>query len=514
MKYSNRILLVILDGWGHGQIPTADALAQADTPYLDYLHQHYPNSELITFGEDVGLPEGQMGNSEVGHLNLGAGRIVYQELARINKVVRDRELHQHPVILEAMQYAREHHKNIHFIGLLSDGGVHSHIHHLQALCDIAAEQQMAQHAFVHAFMDGRDTDPQSGQGFLQELLDYNAEHNGVRLASIVGRYYAMDRDKRWERVKIAYDLLVHGQGEPSTDPLTTIRQRYAAGETDEFLLPISCTDEHQVPLSIIRNDDVVICFNFRTDRPREITYVLSQEPMPDYDMQPLPLHYVSMTRYDETFRNIRVVFQKDDVANTLGEVLAKAGKSQVRIAETEKYPHVTFFFSGGREVPFALERRIMIPSPKVPTYDLQPAMSAFEITAAIIQDIREHTPDFICLNYANADMVGHTGHFSAAMQAAKAVDQCMQQLILLALEYDYDAIIIADHGNSDFMINEDGSPNTAHSKNPVPCIFVSKQAEQALVSPGKLADIAPTILSLMGIPIPPAMTGQIIIQRP
>lgn len=514
MKSANRSLLVILDGWGHGQIPAADALAQANTPFIDYLHQKYPNNELITYGEAVGLPEGQMGNSEVGHLNIGAGRIVYQELARINKAVRERELHQHPVILEALQHAKTYQKNVHFIGLLSDGGVHSHINHLKALCDIAAEQHVAQQAYVHAFMDGRDTDPQSGYGFLKDLLEYNSAHNGVRLASIVGRYYAMDRDKRWERVKIAYDLLVHGQGEISSDPLNAIKQRYAAGETDEFLMPIRCADQHQQPLSTINNDDVVICFNFRTDRPREITYVLTQEAMPDFDMQPLPLHYVSMTRYDDTFKHIHVVFQKDDVTSTLGEVLAKAGKSQVRIAETEKYPHVTFFFSGGREAPFPLERRIMIPSPKVATYDLQPAMSAFDITAAIIQDIQDNTPDFICLNFANADMVGHTGNFSAAMEAATAVDQCMQQLIPVALEYHYDTIVIADHGNSDYMINEDGSPNTAHSKNPVPCIFVSNRAEHALVSPGKLADIAPTILYLMDIPIPSAMTGQIIIKLP
>ncbi len=512
METSKRVILIILDGWGHGQVTAADAIAQAQTPFVDSLHRDYPNSELITYGEDVGLPDGQMGNSEVGHLNIGAGRIVYQELARINKAVREQELHTHPVLMKALKYARENGKNLHFIGLVSGGGVHSHIDHLKALCDIAGENGIGDRTFVHAFMDGRDTDPQSGLGFLKELMVHNAA-NGVRVASVIGRYYAMDRDKRWERVKLAYDLLVHGRGEYSADPLSTIAQRYAAGETDEFLKPIACTGNAAPAPTVIQPGDAVMCFNFRTDRPREITTVLTQKDMPEFDMHTLPLHYVTMTRYDDTYRNVEVVFHKDDVSNTLGEVLQNAGKTQVRIAETEKYPHVTFFFSGGREEPFNGERRILIPSPKVPTYDLKPEMSAFEVTDAIVADIQTHTPDFICLNFANTDMVGHTGVFEAAMKAAEAVDSCMQRLIATALEHGYEAIVIADHGNSDFMVNEDGSPNTAHSKNPVPCIYVSRRAAGASVLPGKLGDIAPTILTLMELPVPEEMTGNILIKR-
>lgn len=511
---SKRVLLVIMDGWGHGQKPSADAISQANTPFVDHLHRDYPNSELVTYGEDVGLPEGQMGNSEVGHLNIGAGRIVYQELARINKAVRERELHTHPVVLKTIEYAKTQGKNLHFIGLVSDGGVHSHINHLKALCDIAAENGVGGQTFVHAFMDGRDTDPQSGYGFLKALLDHNtASKNGVRLASVIGRYYAMDRDKRWERVKLAYDVLVHGTGELSSDVLATIQQRYAAGETDEFLQPIVCAEGTGQGPAQIQPGDAVLCFNFRTDRPREITTVLTQTDMPEHGMTTLPLHYVTMTRYDETYRNVEVIFQKDDVSNTLGEVLQNAGKTQVRIAETEKYPHVTFFFSGGREEPFEGERRLMAPSPKVATYDLKPEMSAYELTDMIVADIRENTPDFICLNYANADMVGHTGIFEAAMKAAETVDHCMQQLITTALEFGYEAIVIADHGNSDYMINDDGSPNTAHTMNPVPCIYVSRHAAGARVKPGKLGDIAPTILYLMGLPAPAAMTGNILIER-
>ncbi len=501
-----------MDGWGHGQVPGADAIAQANTPFVDSLHRDYPNSELVTYGEEVGLPEGQMGNSEVGHLNIGAGRVVYQELARINKAVRERELHNHPVVLKAMHYVRQNDKNLHFIGLVSDGGVHSHINHLKALCDIAGENGVGDRAFVHAFMDGRDTDPQSGLGFLQELLSHN-EGNGARLASVIGRYYAMDRDKRWERVKLAYDLLVRGLGEPTGKPLQTVRGRYAAGETDEFLKPIVCTNDAGSPLAVIQPGDAVLCFNFRTDRPREITTVLTQQDMPDFDMHTLPLHYVTMTRYDDTYKHVEVIFQKDDVTSTLGEVLEQAGKTQVRIAETEKYPHVTFFFSGGRETPFEGERRILIPSPKVATYDLQPEMSAYEVTDAIVADIKANHPDFICLNFANTDMVGHTGVFKAAMQAAEAVDRCMQKLIATALDHGYEAIVIADHGNSDYMVNDDGTPNTAHSMNPVPCIYVSRRAAGARVLPGKLGDIAPTILSLMELPIPKEMSGKNLIER-
>lgn len=508
---TERAILIILDGWGHGQQPEVSAIAKADTPFVDSLYAKYPNSELVTHGEQVGLPDGQMGNSEVGHLNIGAGRIVYQELARINKAIRERELHQNPILLEALEYARKNGKALHLMGLVSDGGVHSHINHLKALCDIARENGLEK-VFIHAFMDGRDTDPKGGYGYLQDLLQHIADQP-AKLASVIGRYYAMDRDKRWERVKLAYDLLVKGEGEKTSDILQTLQERYDQDETDEFLKPIVCTDQGGHPLAILQPDDVLLCFNFRTDRPREISVVLTQEDMPDYDMHALPLYYVTMTRYDETFKNIKVLFTKDDVQNTLGEVLSNAGKTQVRIAETEKYPHVTFFFSGGREEAFPGERRIMIPSPKVATYDLQPEMSAVEITDAIIQDIRANQPNFICLNYANTDMVGHTGVFEAAVKAAETVDHCLERLIETALEYDYEAIIIADHGNSDYMINEDGTPNTAHTKNPVPCFYVSKKAAGARIKDGKLADIAPTILYLLELPRPEKMDGDVLISR-
>jgi 2,3-bisphosphoglycerate-independent phosphoglycerate mutase len=468
-----------------------------------------PNSELITFGEEVGLPEGQMGNSEVGHLNIGAGRIVYQELARINKSIRDGELQQHPVLLEAFQYAKANGKAVHFIGLLSDGGVHSHTNHLLALCE-ATQQQGLNRVYVHAFMDGRDTDPKSGVGFLNKFLQ-NTDNQSVKLSSIIGRYYAMDRDKRWERVKLAYDLLVNGIGEKTNDPLALVSSRYEAGETDEFLKPIICVDENEKPIATIQEDDVVICFNFRTDRPREITTVLTQKDMPDFGMQALDLYYVCMTRYDEAYKGLHVVFEKDNLNNTLGEVLSVAGLTQVRIAETEKYPHVTFFFSGGREEPFAGERRIMVPSPKVATYDLQPEMSAEGITEAIIADIEAHQPNFICLNYANTDMVGHTGVFSAAIKAAETVDACLGRVLACGRKHGYEAIVIADHGNSDYMINEDGTPNTAHTMNPVPCIYVGQPG--AMISNGKLADIAPTILNLLGIGLPLEMNGSNLISK-
>jgi 2,3-bisphosphoglycerate-independent phosphoglycerate mutase len=496
-------MLIILDGWGKGQKPSADAIAQADTPVMDALLKSCPNSELVTFGEQVGLPEGQMGNSEVGHLNIGAGRIVYQELARINKSIRDEELQQHPVLLEALQYAKANDKAVHFIGLLSDGGVHSHTSHLRALCD-ATQQQGLERVYVHAFMDGRDTDPKSGYGYLNKFIQYT-DNQQVRLASVIGRYYAMDRDKRWERVKLAYDLLVNGIGEKTTDPLAVVRKYYEKGETDEFLKPIVCLGNNGEPIATIQGGDVVLCFNFRTDRPREITMVLSQKDMPEFGMEKLPLHYVTMTRYDETYENVHVIFEKDNLNNTLGEVLSDAGLSQVRIAETEKYPHVTFFFSGGREAPFPGERRLMVASPKVATYDLQPEMSAVELTDTIIAEIKSNHPNFICLNYANADMVGHTGVFEACITAAETVDTCLGRLLDAGRQHGYDAIVIADHGNSDYMINEDGTPNTAHTMNPVPCIYVG--AAGVKISNGKLADIAPTILGLLGIDLPEEMDG-------
>lgn len=506
---SKRVILIILDGWGHGPKPESSAIAQANTPFVDSLYDQYPNSELITYGELVGLPEGQMGNSEVGHLNIGAGRIVYQELARINKAIREKTLHQNKTLLAALKKAKAKGKAIHLMGLLSDGGVHSHIKHLTALSDIIQDQGLEQ-VYIHAFMDGRDTDPKGGYQYLQTLLDH-IENQPTQLASVIGRYYAMDRDKRWERIKLAYDLLVKGEGEASTDVLATIKQRYEAGETDEFIKPIVCTDNSGKAIAKIKDGDFLLCFNFRTDRPREISAVLTQEDMPEYDMRKLDLHYLTMTRYDEKFKGIEVLFHKEDLQNTIGEILSKAGKTQTRIAETEKYPHVTFFFSGGREAPFPGERRILINSPKVATYDLQPEMSALEVTDAIIQDIQENQPDFICLNYANADMVGHTGIFSAAIKAAETADTCLKNLITEALKHNYEAIIIADHGNSDYMINEDGTPNTAHTKNPVPCFYVSNNVRSQSLKDGKLADIAPTILSLLDIPIPNDMDGEILL---
>jgi 2,3-bisphosphoglycerate-independent phosphoglycerate mutase len=506
---ANKAFLLILDGWGLGPKHSADAIYQANTPYFDSLMQRYPHSTLVTFGEEVGLPEGQMGNSEVGHLNIGAGRIVWQELARINKAVRERELHENQALLDAIAFAKANGKAIHLLGLVSDGGVHSHIEHLKALIGIV-EEQGAERCFVHAFTDGRDCDPKSGSRFIGDLQNFLLGRK-TRIASLIGRYYAMDRDKRWERVKRAYDLLVHGTAASSTSDFAAyLQESYEKGITDEFAEPV--VSAH--PGGNIQEGDVVICFNFRTDRLRELTTVLSQKDMPEFDMHTLPLYYVTMTRYDESFQNVHVMFEKDDVVLTMGEVVSQAGLTQVRIAETEKYPHVTFFFSGGREQPFEGERRLMVPSPKVATYDLQPEMSAPGITEAIMKDIREHQPDFICLNFANTDMVGHTGVFSAAMKAAETVDQCLSQIVPLALEHDYACILIADHGNSDFMINEDGTPNTAHTMNPVPCILVRREARPGeTLRNGRLADVAPTLLGLMGVTPPELMTGKSLISE-
>lgn len=505
MSNQKRVLLAILDGWGHGVVRRADAITLAKTPFIDSLYLKYPSAELVTYGEQVGLPEGQMGNSEVGHLNIGAGRIVYQELTRISKAIRDKELDKNKTLLEALKYAKTNNKPVHFIGLVSDGGVHSHTSHLKALCDIATAEGC--HGYIHAFTDGRDCDPKSGLSILKNLTQHIVSQP-FKIATIIGRYYAMDRDKRWERVKLAYDLLVHGVGENVSDFEKNIQASYNKDVTDEFLQPMLLNSE-----GIIKEGDVVINFNFRTDRPREISEVLTQKDFPDFNMKKLNLYYVTMTRYDESYKNVHVLFEKDNLTNTLGEVIANAGMTQVRIAETEKYPHVTFFFSGGREAPYDNEKRIMVSSPKVATYDLQPEMSALEITDKIVEEINTHQPNFICLNYANTDMVGHTGVFTAAMHAAETVSKCTERLIKAALKNGYECIVIADHGNSDFMINEDGTPNTAHTMNPVPCIYVSKKAKGKRIKNGKLADIAPTICKLLGIKTSAEMTGDNLITK-
>lgn len=504
---NKKAILLILDGWGYGKNDISDAVKVAETPFFDSLLQNYPNSKLEASGEAVGLPAGQMGNSEVGHMNLGAGRVVYQDLGRINKAVRENELVNHPVLKTAFDYARDSNRNVHLIGLLSDGGVHSHINHVKGLCD-AAKQNNIKNVFVHAFMDGRDTDPNSGLPFILELEDHLQKSGGI-IASAIGRYYAMDRDNRWERVKLAYDLLVHGKGKLSHDISESIQQSYDEGVTDEFIEPIVKIDNDGLPVGKIEPGDVVICFNFRTDRGREITTALTQKAFPEYHMVPLPLHYVTMTTYDDTFNDVNVVFTKDDLSNTLGEVLEANNKNQVRIAETEKYPHVTFFFSGGRETEFRQEKRLLIQSPKVATYDLKPEMSAAEITTAICAELQTGWPDFVCLNFANPDMVGHTGVFSAVIKAVETVDQCLKTVVECGIANGYSFIILADHGNADFMINEDGSPNTAHTTNLVPCILIDKDYHH--ISDGKLGDIAPSILTLMNIPIPPIMTGEILV---
>jgi len=507
MIKDKKAFLIILDGWGIGQRKEADAILNAQTPFFDQLMQTAPHATLTTYGEEVGLPDGQMGNSEVGHLNIGAGRIVNQDLVKINKAFRDGSFFNHPVWQDLIASAKAGHRKIHLMGLASDGGVHAHIDHLIQMMDYLGKQEPDLSCYVHAFTDGRDTDPKSGLAFIERIIQKASAFDHVALASVIGRYYSMDRDQRWERIQKAYDLLTQGVGEPSNSITQTIQSRYAAGETDEFLLPIWNAD---VPKEdgTIQEGDVVLFFNFRTDRPRQITRALTQESFPEAHMSPLTLDYYTMTRYDESFKGLHVIFEKDNLINTIGEVLAKEGKTQVRIAETEKYPHVTFFFSGGRETPFDGESRILVNSPKVATYDLQPEMSAFEVSRSINERMKEEQPDFICLNYANADMVGHTGVFEAAVKAAEAVDQCLATNVETGLKLGYDFIIIADHGNSDCLINEDGSPNTAHTMNPVPIIYVSSHPSSQKIQNGILADVAPTILSLMGITPPPEMTGE------
>jgi 2,3-bisphosphoglycerate-independent phosphoglycerate mutase len=519
---NKKVILIIMDGWGLGKVEKSDAIQHAKTPFVSSLYSKYPNTTLITCGEDVGLPEGQMGNSEVGHLNLGAGRIVYQELQRINVAVKTGEFAKNESLLNSILYAKENNKPLHLVGLVSDGGVHSHLNHLKAITSLCKAEGL-NNVFVHAFTDGRDTDPKSGLGFLTDLKNHLDTTVG-KIATITGRYFAMDRDKRWERVKLAYDALVNGIGNKTDDMLAAVKKLYEDGVTDEFIKPIINTGINKQVFSI-QNGDAVICFNFRTDRCREITEVLTQTDMPEFGMKKLDLHYTTMTQYDHKFKNVHVIFENDDLKNTLGEILEQNNKTQIRIAETEKYPHVSFFFSGGREVPFEGEKRIMVPSPKVATYDLQPEMSALEVTEAIVKEISPPTPqkgdlteaenkqgkgaDFICLNFANADMVGHTGVWPAIIKAVETVDQCVEKVVTAALQNNYTVFLTADHGNADYAVNADGTPNTAHTLNLVPLFLIGSNTE-AIVKPGKLGDIAPTILTLMNLPIPKEMTGNIL----
>ena len=493
---------MILDGWGMSPDPKVSAIEHADTSYIDTLYNKFPNATLRTDGLHVGLPEGQMGNSEVGHMNLGAGRIVYQDLAKINLAVKNKTLSKEQTLINAFKYAESNNKNVHLLGLVSDGGVHSHINHLFGLLD-ATHDFGLNNVFVHAFTDGRDVDPKSGFGFITELEEHLKKTN-AKLASITGRYYAMDRDKRWERIKLAYDALVYGKGEHSKNATASIQRSYKNDVTDEFIKPIVMVNNSNEPLVTIKDNDVVIFFNFRTDRGRELTEALTQQDFHEQNMHALNLHYVTLTNYDENFKNINVVYNKDNLSDTIGEVLEKHNKTQIRIAETEKYPHVTFFFSGGKEDPFKGETRILKNSPKVATYDLKPEMSAYELTEALLPELKKGEVDFICLNFANGDMVGHTGVMEAAIKACEAVDTCAEQIINQALENGYTTILIADHGNCETMINPDGSPHTAHTTNPVPIILIDKDLKH--INDGVLGDIAPTILKLIGIPKPEAMT--------
>ena len=497
-----KVILMILDGWGISPNPEVSAVDKANTPFIDSLYNKYPHSELRTDGEHVGLPVGQMGNSEVGHINLGAGRIVYQNLAKINKAITDNTLASEATLVNTFEFAKKNNKTVHLLGLVSDGGIHSHINHLKGLIT-AADEFGLNDVFLHAFTDGRDTDPKSGKGFIQDIENFMSS-TSTELASITGRYYAMDRDNRWERVALAYNALVKGEGEHSTNASESIEKSYSDNVTDEFIKPIIMVDENNQPKATIKEDDVIIFFNFRTDRGRQLTQALNQQDFPEHNLKKLPLYYVTMTNYDDTFEGIKVIYDNKNIENTIGEVLANAGKKQIRIAETEKYPHVTFFFSGGREKEFEGEKRLLCPSPKVATYDLQPEMSAFEIKDAIIPELQQGEVDFVCLNFANGDMVGHTGDFDAAVKACEAVDQCTNEIITTALENNYTILVIADHGNCETMKNPDGSPNTAHTTNPVPLILVDKELKS--IKNGILGDIAPTILKLIGVEQPKEMT--------
>ena len=504
MMNGKKTVLIILDGWGHGDKTKSDAIHQANTPFVDSLYLKYPNSELLTDGENVGLPKGQMGNSEVGHLNIGAGRIVYQDLSKINLACENNSIAEKSNLKKSFAYAKENNKDLHLIGLVSDGGIHSHYNHLYKLCELAQKEEI-QKVFVHAFTDGRDCDPKSGKEFIQQL-----EKNlfGAKIASVCGRYYSMDRDKRWERVKLAYDLIVNGIGQKSQSLTNSIQDSYNNGITDEFIKPIILVDDNGDPITKIKEDDAVICFNFRTDRCREITTVLTQTNMPEFEMNTLNLNFTTMTNYDDTFRDVHIIYKKENIKNTLGEVLEQNNLSQIRISETEKYPHVTFFFSGGREAEFKGEKRLMVNSPKVATYDLQPEMSAPEVTLTIVSELDKGETDFVCLNFANPDMVGHTGDYNAIIKAVETVDNCAQKVVESGLKNDYAFIIISDHGNADFSINPNGTSNTAHSTNPVPCFALNTESDT--IENGKLGDIAPTILHIMGVKIPKEMTGNIL----
>jgi len=501
---------MILDGWGKGDRTKSDAIFSTHPDYINGLMDKYPNAELLTCGENVGLPDGQMGNSEVGHLNIGAGRVVYQDLVRINKAVADNSITENPEIKAAFEYAKSNGKAVHFIGLVSDGGVHSLDKHLYKLCDVTKEYGLDK-VYIHALTDGRDTDPKSGLGFMTSLENHLKTSNGI-VASVIGRYYGMDRDKRWERVKVAYDLLVNGEGEKTTDVLGAIKKSYDEGVADEFIKPVITVDGSGNPIGTIKEGDVVFCFNFRTDRLREITTVLTQQDMPEFGMKAMPLYYLTMTRYDDSFKNVHVAYDKDNLENTLGEIISRNSYTQIRIAETEKYAHVTFFFNGGREEPFEGEKRILIPSPKVATYDLQPEMSAYLVKDAIVEELQKGEVDFVALNFANGDMVGHTGIYEAIQKAVKAVDECVEAVVETAKANGYTIIIIADHGNADNAVNPDGTPNTAHSLNPVPIVVVSDKLDIKAVHNGVLADVAPTVLNIMGIEVPADMNGKNLVE--